>query len=126
MSHQHLAPVRQEDDEINGVAVFLIITAAVLFGLLCVFVSWILWRSNLSTFQPVAQEEERPARPEVGPPVIWGVNQTLINVDTATRHLIEESARKLEEFRWIDEEEGIAQIPIGEAMRAIVTGGVVR
>ncbi len=117
MSHPHLPPVRQEDDRIRGVAVFLVITAATLFGTLCVFASWLLWRANVSTFHPgglppVAKVEETQ-------PAIWGVNQTLINVDSATRRMTEERRRHLDQHRWIDREAGIAQIPIQEAMRAL-------
>lgn len=122
MSHPQISPVRQEDDRIRGVVVFLIIAAATLFAIICVMASWILWRVNISAFNPAGLERVKEV--EVKPPAIWGVNQTLINVDTATRRINEESRRRLESHRWIDREAGVAQIPIGEAMRAVAAGGI--
>lgn len=124
MSNEHLAPVRQESDRIRGVAVFLIIMAAVGFALLCVLASWLIWRSNLSAFRVAGPP--RRGEVEVMPPAIWGVNQTLIDVDSTAQRLMVESKRHLDGYRWIDEEEGVAQIPIREAMRAVVAGGGLR
>lgn len=119
MSH-HLPPVRQEDDQVRGVLVFWIIMAATLFGVLCVFVMWILWRANIRAFNPEGLQDVREV--VVRSPTIGGVSQTLINVDTSTRRINNESLQRLDEYRWIDQGAGVAQIPIEEAMRALVTG----
>jgi uncharacterized membrane protein YgcG len=118
MSQQRLPPVRQEDDRVRGVLVFAIIMAATLFGTLCVFVMWLIWRADSLAFNPAAFQEVKEVT--VRPAAIGGVNQTLINVDTATRRLNTERLSHLEEHRWIDPQAGVAQIPIGEAMRALV------
>jgi hypothetical protein len=120
MSHHELPPARQEGDQVRGLLVFAIIIAATLFGTLCVFVMWLLWRADTLAFNPNAFQEVKEVT--VRSPAIAGVNQTLINVDTATRHLNRERRDHLEEHRWIDQGAGIAQIPIEGAMRALVEG----
>jgi hypothetical protein len=120
MSHHGLPPVRQEDDQIRGVLVFAIIMGATLFGTLCVFVMWLLWRADSLAFNPNAFQEVKEVT--VRPPAIGGVNQTLINVDTATRRMNTERLRHLQQYRWIDQRAGVAQIPIAGAMRALVEG----
>jgi uncharacterized membrane protein YgcG len=120
MSHHGLPPVRQEDDQIRGVLVFIIIMGATAFGTLCVFVMWLLWRADSLAFNPNAFQEVKEVT--VRPSEIAGVSQTLINVDTATRRLNTERRRHLEQHNWIDQRAGVAQIPIEEAMRALVEG----
>jgi uncharacterized membrane protein YgcG len=120
MSHHALPPVRQEDDRVRGVLVFSIIIAATFFGVLCVFVAWLLWRADSRAFNPNALREVKEVT--VRPAAIWGVNQTLINYDTATQRLKAERRRHLGEHRWVDPRAGVARIPIEEAMRALVAG----
>lgn len=124
MSGEHLARVRQEPDRIRGVVVFLIIMVAIGFALACVGASWLIWRANISAFR--AAGPLRRGEVEVMPAAIWGVNQTLIDVDAEGQRLNADGLRRLDSHRWIDEEEGVAQIPIREAMRAIVAGGEIR
>jgi hypothetical protein len=117
MSRAHA--VRQEDDRIRGLLVFAIITGATLFATLCVFVSWILWRGYERAFGGLPEV----VRTEVTAPSISQVNQTLINIDTASRRLANLKLHQLEEHAWIDQAAGVAKIPIEEAMRALVAGG---
>lgn len=119
MSRAH--EVRQEDDRIRGLLVFAIIVGATLFAAFCVFVSWILWRSYERAFHPGGL----PAvvKPEITPAAISQVNQTLINIDTASQRLTHMKRRQLEEHGWVDQAAGIAKIPIEEAMRALAAGG---
>jgi len=124
MTGEHLERVRQESDRIHGVTVFLVIMAVIGFACLCVLASWLIWRANLSAFGPKGGTRQGVVR-EV-PATARGVNQTLFEVDSAARELKLNGLRRLDGYRWIDEEEGVAQIPIREAMRAIVAGGELR
>lgn len=120
MSEKDLPPVRQEDDHVRGVLVFVIIIGATLFGVICVFVMWLLWRADTLAFNPNAFKEVKEV--VVRPPAIGGVNQTLINVDTATRRLNSQRLLHLQQSQWINRQTGVAQIPIEDAMRALVAG----
>lgn len=115
-----LPPVRQEDDKIRGVLVFASLMGTMLFIALCVFVNWLLWRADTLAFNPEALKPVKEVI--VRPAAIGGVNQTLINVDSSTRHLNTQRRLSLEEHRWTDQPAGVAQIPIDAAMRALVAG----
>lgn len=117
MSRAHA--VRQEDDRIRGLLVFSILAAASLFATLCVFVSWILWRGYERSFGGLPEVVQT----EITAPSISQVNQTLINIDTASRRLTNLKLRQLEEHGWVDPAAGVAKIPLQEAMRALVAGG---
>lgn len=122
MNDEHLAPVRQERDRIHGVAVFLVIMAVAGFAALCVLASWALWRSNTAAFQATGTPAQRA--PGEMPQSIQGINLTLIDSDSSTEMLFAERRRHLDGHRWIDEGEGVAQIPIEAAMQAIAAGAV--
>lgn len=114
-------PVHQENDRIHGVLVFLILSATALFIVLCAWVAWLLWHTDQAAFHPGGLP--KIVKQEVTSPQIWGVNQTLIDFDTAAATLDGEKRKLLTEYGWIDSVQGIARIPIKAAMRAVVLEG---
>lgn len=61
-----------------------------------------------------------PAKLEPAPREIAGVNQTLIHNDRYGQRLREQQYERLQNFGWVDRDQGLVHIPIDEAMRMVV------
>lgn len=59
---------------------------------------------------------------EPAPRTISGINQTPILLDREGQRLREAQRARLESFGWVNQEEGVVHIPIGDAIDRVVEG----
>lgn len=111
--------VRQEPDRIRSRPVLASILGAVLLGALGVMWAGLQISGRKQLYRPAGVHMER-GRPVTMPAMIGGINQTLIGSDSTMLHLNRQKQQLLGTFEWINEEQGIARIPIEQAMDAIV------
>jgi hypothetical protein len=115
VSHGSDFDVAQEGDVVASRKISAILVAAVVITIVALAIArWILavaasaLPSHPALFAPVAPRE------------IAGIHQTLIGRDRHGWQLRDEQLRSLDEYRWINRERGIAQIPIDRAMQIVV------
>jgi len=118
MQNERGSSVLQESDRIHARPVALILLAAVVVA--CALVSW-GWL-ELRAGERAAYPEGLPGdeREEAAQAGRAGIIQTLINVDTSVSMSATNARAILQSYGWVDSAQGIARIPIDQAMRAIV------
>ena len=106
--------VVQEDDVVASRKVLAIMGLGVLVTIAAVAISgWILTAM-------VGRKAERPqAQSPIARRQIAGIHQTPIERDRHGWELREQQRRSLDEYRWVDRQRGIAQIPIDRAMQMV-------
>jgi len=107
--------VAQEDDAVASRKVSAILMTAIVVMIAAVAIAgWIL-SSTMSRL---------PTHPQASAPVassqIAGIHQTPIERDRHGWTLHDQQRRSLDEYRWVNREREIAQIPIDRAMQMIV------
>jgi len=113
-------PVRQEEDRIRSLPITLVLLTAVLLGSALVLWGWLELRAGERARFPAGMP--RAGRVHTGSAEVGGVNQTLIDADTAAKGFAARQRALLESYGWVDSARGIARIPIERAMQAIVEG----
>ncbi len=109
--------VFQEEDAVASRKVSAVLVMGVVVAALAVAAAWWI----LAATRTGLSWHEETSVP-VAPRQIARILQTPIERDRHGLELRERQRRSLEEYRWIDRERGIAQIPIDRAMQIIVDG----
>jgi hypothetical protein len=118
MSEAHQFEVHSEDDHLpcRVIAIVFAITCALAIG--WVGVAWWVLGSSESHARPSGEFSERDLRP---PPVIEGIESTLITVDNPGAVVAADQRAVLDSYGWVDRDRGVVRIPIERAME-IVSG----
>lgn len=85
----------------------------------------ILWATQI--MHGVERENEEAHGPwvkasEIGKPEVGIVDQTLYSVEHRAHDFNEEKLQKLNSYGWVSRKDGLIQIPITEAMKAVAAG----
>jgi hypothetical protein len=107
--------VAQEDDAVASRKVSAVMATGVVVTVLSVAVAgWLLSATRAGL--PWHEAASAP----IAPRQIARIHQTPIERDRHGLDLRERQRRSLEEYRWLDRERGVVQIPIDRAMQIVV------
>lgn len=117
----HGFAVVQEDDAVSAKRLSLVISLALLIAVVAVVLSGWLCAYARRSVRP--QRESADEQVEHAPAQIAGIHQTPIGRDRHGWALRERQRAALEQYRWLNRERGIVQIPIERAMLLIARRG---
>ena len=117
LAHPADFEVVQERDAVASRKVSAVLVTGVIVTVLAVAVAGLI----LSAMRAGLPWHEASSAP-VAPRQIASIHQTPIERDRHGLELRDRQRRSLEEYRWIDHERGIAQIPIDRAMQIVIDG----
>lgn len=110
--------VLQEHDRVATRKIVSVVAVALITGALAVIVAALLLQAGagsirIDTVQP--GHAQRPATVHIGQ-----IKQTMIDYKAWGRELNARQHKELSTYRWIDKQNGLAQIPIDDAMDIVV------
>jgi hypothetical protein len=112
----HAHDVRSEEDRIDSRAIVLVGVASLVLFFLASLVAVSYFNHEMSARGPVT------APPEIGQSKIGLVEQQQFGLAVRGERTRAKELQQLGSFGWIDQQAGVARIPIDEAMRLVVSG----
>lgn len=106
----------QEEDNVNGRAIFWILVVVMLISFGLGVWAWGMWRARADRLRPQGFWERHLGAPRE----MAGVEQAIFVLQGKGMALRDAQAMSLQQYGWADREHGLVRIPIEEAMRLVV------